>query len=582
MYISQNLIKLKKSNSINDLVNYFKLEKVGITAKNFGYLVYGIPNSDNKYTTFSILKANGKTRTIHAPNKFLKHIQKQFSQIFLDCIQEIQQDNPNYLLCNHAFEKNKSIVSNAQKHQHKQFVLNVDISNFFETINYGRIYAFLRKDKYFQLNDNTAKIIAALACHHGKLPQGSPLSPILASLIGNLIDVRMIQLAKKYRLTYTRYADDLTFSSNKALPDELIYWDDSYKRWVAGDVLVQAINKTGFQINPEKTRYSKSSSRQIVTGLVVNKYVNVNQQYKKVNRAMVYSLLKTGKFQITKNGQQCDGTIPQLIGRLYYTIYAKYFQLDNYLNSLSYSDKNIYKKDGKDNEKMDHQVKLLRNVLFYHHFININQTVIFPEGLTDSTYFQLAAKALNIENYKFQKINNSLKILGLTGGVPTINNFFQNINKQEFINFDLIKKESKHPAIFVLDYDQGLESLNYLRSRIAENMRFLHVDRNIYILFLRKFDIKKEVNIAKFFKENPSKKCCIENLLKSQGEAIQTTGKDNDKIIFEDRERSKMEFVRYVAQYSKKFDFSEFRELFMLVKDIEKHYFDEVFNRDSI
>ncbi len=96
------------------------------------------------------------------------------------------------------------------------------------------------------MTEKGASIIAKLSVYEGKLPQGSPLSPILATLIGNLLDVRLTQIAKKYRLTYTRYADDISFSSNSPLPEKLVYWDDSQKIWVAGKILEKVILKLDF------------------------------------------------------------------------------------------------------------------------------------------------------------------------------------------------------------------------------------------------------------------------------------------------------------------------------------------------
>lgn len=111
-----NLDKLKKCNSIIDFIREFNL---GLSAKQFGYIVYGVPDS-KKYKSFSILKSNGDSRVIEAPEKSLKFLQRQFADILSQCIVEIQKQNPRYLICNHAFEKYKSIISNARLHQRKK------------------------------------------------------------------------------------------------------------------------------------------------------------------------------------------------------------------------------------------------------------------------------------------------------------------------------------------------------------------------------------------------------------------------------------------------------------------------------
>ena len=232
------------------------------------------------------------------------------------------------------------------------------------------------------MTEKGASIIAKLSVYEGKLPQGSPLSPILATLIGNLLDVRLTQIAKKYRLTYTRYADDISFSSNSPLPEKLVYWDDSQKIWVAGKILEKVILKTGFLINPKKTRYTTIPFRQLVTGIVVNIHTNALSSYKKQNRAMVDSLLKRGQFYIEKNGIQTNGTLNQLIGRLNHAIYAKYhrpttdIKLDQKerekLKERNRNDiidiiSNKWHKGKSSYSEADHQTKLLRKCF---NFIN--------------------------------------------------------------------------------------------------------------------------------------------------------------------------------------------------------------------
>ena len=502
--MSLYLEKLKKCNSISDFIREFNL---GLSAKQFGYIIYGLPDH-KKYDSFEILKSNGDLRTIHAPKKSLKFLQKQFSSVFLQSILDIQKQNHHYLRCNHAFEKNKSIISNARHHQKKKFLLNIDISDFFGSIHYGRIKNFLINDKYFSMTEKGASIIAKLAVYQGKLPQGSPLSPILATLIGNLIDVRLTQIAKKYRLTYTRYADDISFSSNCPLPEELVYWDASQQIWVAGKILEKVILKTGFLINPKKTRYTTIPSRQLVTGIVVNMHTNAPSQYRKQNRAMVNSLLQKGEFYIKKNGIQTKGTLNQIIGRLNHTIYTKYhepfvdrklgreerekFKEQNRNDIIDIISKKWHK--GKSScSEADHQTKLLRNVLFYKYFNSLDKTKIFTEGVTDSIYFQIAAEKFNLkDDLSFQKTNISLKKLGLTGGVSTIKSFFKNIEDNNFINLKQFKTNSEYPAIFILDYDQGLDDCPKIIEKFSNGRQYCHITRNIYVLLLKPYNGKED------------------------------------------------------------------------------------------
>lgn len=573
------LDKLKKCDTFSDFIREFSL---GLSAKQFGFIVYGIADN-KKYESFNIPKATGGSRLISAPKKSLKFLQKQFADIFLQCVLEIQNENPQYLKCNHAFEKHKSIISNAQLHQRKKYILNIDIADFFGSIHYGRIKGFLMNDKHFRMSENGARIIAKLATYDQKLPQGSPLSPILASLIGNTLDIRLVKLAKKHRLTYTRYADDITFSSNIDFRKNFVDWDDEKKIWIADNKLERTINHAGFNINPNKTRYSCFNSRQVVTGLIVNKYVNVNSEYKKQNRAMVDSLLKTGKFYILKDNQKSQGNINQLIGRLNHTIYAKYHQPITETSLSPEERANIEKKNknalikiinsswqrnGGNIPKADHQTKLLRNVLFFKYFTKLDKTKILPEGLTDITYLKIAADKLGKKDeYSFQRINTSLEKLGITGGTSPINNFINYLNSRFFLNLEQFQLHSKYPVIFILDYDQGLKDRTNITNKFSKQKgsQYIYITRNIYILLLKPYYNSDD------YMNNPSK-TCIENLIQYKGSPISTTGDKNEDIQWDNRKISKMDFSKVVSQKSEEFDFSLFSNIFKLISDIEKDY----------
>src|SRR5690606_11326285 len=106
----------------------------------------------------------------------------------------------------------------------------------------------------------------------------SPGSPIISNLIGNILDIKMVKLARKYKFTYTRYVDDLTLSTNlPQFSEEIIKLDG--KSWVIGSTLKHAINSSKFEVNPQKTRLTNKYNRQEVTGLTVNRKVNISKEY---------------------------------------------------------------------------------------------------------------------------------------------------------------------------------------------------------------------------------------------------------------------------------------------------------------
>src|SRR6185437_5065944 len=175
----------------------------------------------------------------------------------------------------HGFKRKRSIVTNATKHKNRRFVFNLDLENFFGTINFGRVRGFLIKNTDFALQPSVATLIAQIACHENALPQGSPCSPVISNLIGSVLDVRLCALASGVGCTYSRYVDDLSFSTNKKdFPPQVAKRTETHA-WELGDKLHDVLNHTGFSVNASKTRMQYCTSRQEVTGLVVNQKVNI-------------------------------------------------------------------------------------------------------------------------------------------------------------------------------------------------------------------------------------------------------------------------------------------------------------------
>ncbi len=130
--------------------------------------------------------------------------------------------------------------------------------------------------------------ITKISTYKGYLPQGSPSSPIISNLICRKLDHHLAELAKKNHCSYTRYADDITFSTNKKkFPKAIII--ETHGGYFAGDAITAIIeNKHGFEINHSKTRLVGSNQRQVVTGLTVNKKPNIAKGYIKHVRAIIH------------------------------------------------------------------------------------------------------------------------------------------------------------------------------------------------------------------------------------------------------------------------------------------------------
>src|SRR5205085_12448911 len=138
--------------------------------------------------------------------------------------------------------------------RHRRWVFNLDLEEFFPSINFGRVRGFFLKNRDFELNVDVATVLAQIACHENSLPQGSPCSPVISNLVGHLLDMRLVKLASEAGCTYSRYADDLTFSTNKAEFPPAIAVPSGDKGidshlWLPGKALEWQIQRSGFGIN---------------------------------------------------------------------------------------------------------------------------------------------------------------------------------------------------------------------------------------------------------------------------------------------------------------------------------------------
>ncbi len=237
-----------------------------------------------RYTKFTIPKKNGDKRQIHAPVNGLKHILRPLN-IILNTIAE-----PHFKAT--GFVPGKSIVDNAKQHVGKHYVYNTDLKNFFHSfdrqwVKYGfMIPPFsLGKEK-----EDLAFLLASLCTHpfevDGKkktvLPQGAPTSPTITNILCAKLDHRLNGLAKRFKVTYSRYADDITFSAHTN-----VFSKDDFKNEL-NRIITEYQGKNKLGINDKKTRLQQSGFRQEVTGLTVNEKVNVNRRYVKQLRNWLY------------------------------------------------------------------------------------------------------------------------------------------------------------------------------------------------------------------------------------------------------------------------------------------------------
>ena len=239
-----------------------------------------------RYKYFVIKKRLGGQRIIMAPVTPLKIIQRKLNHI----LQLVYKVKPSV----HGFTKNRSIVTNAVVHVNCRLILNIDLKDFFPSINFGRVRGMLRGKPYF-LSEEAATCLAQIACHDNQLPQGAPSSPVISNMICAQMDAQLLRFTKKYGCFYTRYADDITISTYETrFPRQIAHFADDTQEVKLATDLISIIGANGFTINDEKVRIQALHRRQEVTGLIVNKVVNVDRRHIRQIRAMLHALKKYG------------------------------------------------------------------------------------------------------------------------------------------------------------------------------------------------------------------------------------------------------------------------------------------------
>ena len=191
--------------------------------------------------TFDIPKRSGGTRKISTPITALKIIQRKLNQV----LQQVYEPRPSV----HSFISDHDIVSNAKKHLRREWVLNLDLKNFFPSITFPRVIGLFKKKPY-EIPSPAATVLAQICCFEDKLPQGAPTSPIVSNMICAKLDNELYRLARKYKCKYTRYADDITFSTyNYDFPSALAKTNSSGQVEL-GDELKSIIHENWFEVNP--------------------------------------------------------------------------------------------------------------------------------------------------------------------------------------------------------------------------------------------------------------------------------------------------------------------------------------------
>lgn len=501
--MTTTLAKLKRATSLHSVARL-----LGFKPSALSYILY-IKDQDKKYYKFDIPKRSGGTRTILSPNPDLKCLQKRLSILLQDCIDEINKNKNIKGSISHGFKRGYSVITNAEPHRKRRYVFNIDLEDFFGCINFGRVRGFFIKNNNFNLNEKVATVLAQIICHDNALPQGSPCSPVVSNLIAHILDIQLASLAHKYNCSYSRYADDITFSSNKPFfPDQIAKHNEN-TLWSHGESLERAITKHGFTINSKKTRMQYRDSRQSVTGLTVNRKTNSRLEYRRTAKAMVHSLFTTGKFYIkthskTESGtasfSEKEGNLNQLNGIL------------GFIDLIDISNKN--KNNKIELRELSSRENIYRNFLLYKNFYKTEKLKIICEGKTDNIYIREAIKSLSdnypdlIDNkdkkikvgfFNYTKINNRLCFL--SGGTSDLQKFIFDYPKA-CENFTT--KIGEHPVVIIIDNDMGCKPIySSIKQKTKENIvdgnqPFYYLGNNLYLIVIPKIN-NKDTMIEDYF-----------------------------------------------------------------------------------
>ena len=536
----------------NDLADFLKIPRSRLS-----YVLY-IQKTDSYYVSFEIPKKSGGTRTICAPDGDLKDIQKRLAAALWEYQSDLWKEKEIRPNLSHAFEKGKSIITNAKIHRNKRFVLNLDLENFFDTFHFGRVHGFFEKNRDFQLPHEAAVTIAQIACYKGSLPQGAPSSPIITNLICQILDMRLLRVAKAYRLDYTRYADDLTFSTNDRT------FLDVQKEFY--EAVTAEIERAGFTVNHKKTRLLFKDSKQQVTGLVVNKKISVDQAYCKKTRAMAHRLYTQGECVI--DGKPAARR--QLEGR-----FSFINQIDHYNNQHDGKTHNAHTLNGRERQ--------YQAFLFYRYFFSNDKPIVVTEGKTDVLYLKAALKNLYREypnlvdvddegnfSYKVSFFRRSKRwkyFFGLSlDGADAMKSLYSYFTRKNAPNYlerfqKLCGRGQRNPVILL--FDNETETKRPLKE-FLKNTDLSDDDKQ---RFKSSLYIQLVPDSKLFLLTNPlvsgRTECEIEDLFpqdvlehKIDGRTFTREGTYDTKKYY-----GKEIFSKYVSEHYKKIDFSEFRPL---------------------
>jgi hypothetical protein len=368
--------------------NFNTLEKISINFNtDLDFLKY-IANKEyiekepqapqHKYISIRYIpKKNKKLKKQYREVLDIKSPYSIFYKELLKEIEKLTEENKSTFLTEnaHGFVKGKGILSNAEQHINKKYIFKIDISNFFNSIKIDSI-----KNIFIKLgcDDRTAKIFSELCTYNNELKEGLNTSPILANLYCFNIDNELINIAGKYSVTYTRYSDDITFSSNS-----------NYFPTI--DELEEIFKKYKFKLKKEKTLFLEYGQSQYVTGLSISNptHPRIPRRTKRKIRQDLYQL---DKYFWDNESKDIETKLRNVYGKIVYVMGIEKDIGRNFKNKFlkilckyEYDLTDVFKEaPAKLNDQVFHYTDETDIKINNNHYIGLSVVTIFGEDLKNN------------------------------------------------------------------------------------------------------------------------------------------------------------------------------------------------------
>lgn len=290
---TQRLLSLPILQDLDDLATKTRLPKA--------LLVKYIHDNERFYNSSYIKKKSKDLRHISNPNRELKAIQRWILRKILSSL------SPSPYAT--GFIQKKSIIDNARPHRGNQYILSIDLKNFFTTVKASYVFSIFKSVGYAS---KLAYYLTSICTLNGALPQGAPTSPMLSNLVCLRMDERIGKYCENKALTYTRYADDITISGNKLAVIK--------KAWI---IIKKIISEESFIVNKKKEMLSGPRSQRKVTGVIVTPEVGIGRGKYNFYRKKIFILVK-------KNDTNMSDVVNGILAHVKSIDLAKYNKLNEY------------------------------------------------------------------------------------------------------------------------------------------------------------------------------------------------------------------------------------------------------------